>query len=610
MRVRMMILKKRGRNMHLEEYNNIKDYTYEEYCEYLKNKYGKVPYKYGSAKNRKPGLFIHHIGEKEIPNLSNDKIQAATDPSYQQPSMLCYCDYLEHLLLHIMIAEETFDNTFLGLGGASSFLIPELVLFFDYGLTSERTFQHHCELVQNDKLTWEKLKHRYNLIRTKFNEKIPQYYTEQCQQNNLSNSLNRYYQSLLISAAPLWTTEELNVLKQYYPQGGTKVVISMLPNRTKAAIQGVASKLKIPSNHPYARRWTQEELDMLQTEFPIYSFNCPSLLKRGVTRSQIYNKLIRLRMYIPSKTSVKWTKNEDETMKSLYPQIGPQGCLTYLNNRTIESIVNRAQKLKLKYDARLYNKEEISIIQRYYPIGGSNLCHQYLPDRTTKSIEVKAKALSLIFSNNKNKTWTKEEDETIKSYYPASPEECASLLPDRTKSSITKRAQILGVHYESWSVLQITTLQNEYPILGRKIYDKYQNTIFKNKTRDAVYKYASSHNIPAPRQGRKLTPEETQLFKENYNKISLDEMQKLFPFLTRQAIKSKAFSLGLSAKRDRQILCVETSQVFSSFKEITQTMGLPNKNVWNSIHRGYIVDNKYHFKYLNDSDQTPDISKD
>ena len=186
-----------------------------------------------------------------------------------------------------------------------------------------------------------------------------------------------------------------------------------------------------------------------------------------------------------------------------------------------------------------------------------------------------------------------------------SPKECASLLPNRTKGSIKARAKTLGIKYEARSALQITTLQNEYPILGYKIYDKYQNTIFKNKTRDAVSKYASSHNIPAPRQGRKLTPEETQLFKENYNKISLDEMEKLFPFLTRQAIKSKAYSLGLSTKRKRPILCVETSQVFSSFKEITQTMGLSNKNVWNAIHRGCLIYNKYHFKYLDDSDQTP-----
>lgn len=44
-------------------YEEVKNFSYEEYCSFLKEKYGDVPYKYGKAQNRRPedGLFIHHI---------------------------------------------------------------------------------------------------------------------------------------------------------------------------------------------------------------------------------------------------------------------------------------------------------------------------------------------------------------------------------------------------------------------------------------------------------------------------------------------------------------------------------------------------------------------
>ena len=40
--------------MNMTEYLKVKDYSYEEYCEYLKDLHGKVLFKYGSSKNKKP----------------------------------------------------------------------------------------------------------------------------------------------------------------------------------------------------------------------------------------------------------------------------------------------------------------------------------------------------------------------------------------------------------------------------------------------------------------------------------------------------------------------------------------------------------------------------
>lgn len=141
--------------MNLEEYNKIKDYTYEEYCEYLKDKYGKVPYKYGSSKNKKPGLFIHHIGENEIPSLSSSEVKKNSDPKYQEPEMLCYCDYLEHFLLHLMIGRTGKDCIILAMAGLETWIKPALINFFDHGFKNTRVSEEYYNLIQNDKNVFE-----------------------------------------------------------------------------------------------------------------------------------------------------------------------------------------------------------------------------------------------------------------------------------------------------------------------------------------------------------------------------------------------------------------------------------------------------------------------
>ena len=115
--------------MTIKEYNQVKDLSYLSYVAYLQKKYGYTqgPYFVLSKtsewvyistttsrkflmKNEKigrlqDGLIIHHVAEDTLYNLS-DKYKADQYPQvYQKPPFLCYCDLLEHLLLHILIFE-------------------------------------------------------------------------------------------------------------------------------------------------------------------------------------------------------------------------------------------------------------------------------------------------------------------------------------------------------------------------------------------------------------------------------------------------------------------------------------------------------------------------
>lgn len=52
------------------------------------------------------GLYCHHMLETEVKGLSIKKIAANNDYKYQKSENLCYCNALEHLIIHIKIDEE------------------------------------------------------------------------------------------------------------------------------------------------------------------------------------------------------------------------------------------------------------------------------------------------------------------------------------------------------------------------------------------------------------------------------------------------------------------------------------------------------------------------
>lgn len=111
--------------MDILEYDKVKDLSYDEYCDYLRIKYTE----------NKQGLFKHHIYENVQANLSNDSIRKhfieLNSDKADYANSVVYCDYLEHLLLHIMIGEQTDSRKCLGLGGAINYIIPQLNDYFN-----------------------------------------------------------------------------------------------------------------------------------------------------------------------------------------------------------------------------------------------------------------------------------------------------------------------------------------------------------------------------------------------------------------------------------------------------------------------------------------------
>ena len=101
---------------------------YDAYVKHLLEKYGHATCDYFrtstcKSKNSKTsrteeGLYCHHIDEDKAIMLSTPEVARLHPFEYQKADRLVYCNILEHLLLHIKIAEEREDITSeVGIGG-------------------------------------------------------------------------------------------------------------------------------------------------------------------------------------------------------------------------------------------------------------------------------------------------------------------------------------------------------------------------------------------------------------------------------------------------------------------------------------------------------------
>lgn len=161
--------------MNYQEYFKCSTMTYREYCKYLQDKYGIPKNSYYNEqynKNRNEnsrtseGLVIHHICEDIKPNLSNKEVAKSCDFSYQLPENLCYCDYLEHLFLHILITEYPNEETddVVGIGGSANYLIPGLNNLFSGYIPEQPPKKHVIDCfnrVKDDFITYKYLISRF-----------------------------------------------------------------------------------------------------------------------------------------------------------------------------------------------------------------------------------------------------------------------------------------------------------------------------------------------------------------------------------------------------------------------------------------------------------------
>lgn len=142
--------------MDIFEYEKVKNLTYLEYCDYLQSKYGIGRADYMTKDfvlNRKAlrtgeGLMIHHIYEDHAIQLSVYDYASENPYEWQLAKNLVYCDYLEHLFLHILIVEnpskEKNKNEAVGIGGIINHLVPQLNDLYSGWIPQKKQWRQRC----------------------------------------------------------------------------------------------------------------------------------------------------------------------------------------------------------------------------------------------------------------------------------------------------------------------------------------------------------------------------------------------------------------------------------------------------------------------------------
>ena len=134
--------------MNLQEYKKTERMTYLEYCDYLQDKHGEAYcdymtsdwYKNPRVTRTKDGLFAHHKYEDHAIDLSKYEWAIKFPFEWQKAENIIYCDYLEHLYLHILICEypRSVDPEMeVGIGAIQTHLIPKLNNFYSGWETGE-----------------------------------------------------------------------------------------------------------------------------------------------------------------------------------------------------------------------------------------------------------------------------------------------------------------------------------------------------------------------------------------------------------------------------------------------------------------------------------------
>ena len=135
-----------------KEYQKQMKLSYAQLVQYLLKKYGPATEDYFTndtfaSKNKKisrtdEGLYCHHIDEDKAVMLSDEEYAKRNPFTYQKADHLVYCNLLEHLLLHVKIAEEprhpeANENELPGIGGAVYLICRELNDFYDGQLPTQ-----------------------------------------------------------------------------------------------------------------------------------------------------------------------------------------------------------------------------------------------------------------------------------------------------------------------------------------------------------------------------------------------------------------------------------------------------------------------------------------
>lgn len=208
-----------------------------------------------------------------------------------------------------------------------------------------------------------------------------------------------------------WSTEEVEIMKKYYPTGGTKAVIENGVNRTPKQI---SAKAELEGLKVLREDWNTEELRILHNEYPLGG--SIAVQKAGVSRGiESIQRKARIEGLKVIKSTKEWTEEEIQAIKLYYVDGGSKAVQKAGVDRTSTEIGSKASKLGLKRDSLpLWSEEELALLRLHYSKSGYKAVQKAGVDKTATQIRSRARIEGL----PKSSLWSEEEIELIKLHFP------------------------------------------------------------------------------------------------------------------------------------------------------------------------------------------------
>lgn len=242
-----------------------------------------------------------------------------------------------------------------------------------------------------------------------------------------------------------WTPQEDELLKLHYPQMGADVSRFFMGRRSRRACTSRANSLGIVNEND-RRTWSDDELSILDANYSTLGPRTSELLPGRTENSCRKMASVRHLSYQASETDVakarrRWSDEELDILQKAFPKMGTDVYIL-LPGRTKNACVNMAASLGLCEGRHVWSDEEDEILKKNYAAMGTDTA-SLLPGRTKSACQNRAKILNLYWERQ---NWTPEEEAILQEFYPKEGAAAFQRLPNRSESACRTRLSRLGIY--------------------------------------------------------------------------------------------------------------------------------------------------------------------
>lgn len=269
----------------------------------------------------------------------------------------------------------------------------------------------------------------------------------------------------------LWTDEEINYLKTYYPNQNItleEIHDKYIPNHTILNISGKANSLGLFRKEK-PKEWTDEEIDLLKKYYNTYPSNV--LIEKffpNRTLAQIIKKRDELNLIITNKFhngEVFWNEERIALLFNEYPYVDTEEFYNkyFKGHISLSRVYSKANELGIKKDDEFvsgWTSEEDAYLKENYrnmELTVADIAKILGKDEKT----VQYRAVNVFGIYRKDELFSEEERELIRELYPHNRTiDFIDKFPNRTVDQLERYARRMGVKktkdYIRWVTLEGT----------------------------------------------------------------------------------------------------------------------------------------------------------